>query len=475
MEETIFEMMNAEAIATALGAKWNRIGTKFRRTLFDSRRASDGDLFFALKGERFDGHDFLDQVFEQGCRGVVVDRKRDIRTAMNVPDGTAIFEVDDVLTAFGCLAHEILGLRRNMGDFAVYAITGSNGKTTTKEILATLLEAKGKCVLKTEGNLNNFIGLPMNVVQLTPKHDVAVLEMGANAPGEIAHLRHIAPPDIAIITCVGAAHLGGFGSIEGVARAKGELLEAPDLDKIVLPCATRSYYADIANANKITWVGTSAEDSSTYIDDIEADSEGIRFKYHGDGTKVHDIALPLLGAHNAMNLALALTAVGGAWTDDAINSALLNVKLPSGRLERWHTAPGIVILHDAYNANPLSMHEALRLVATISKSQNRCLILGEMRELGDTSDECHRTLGREVATCGFKKLVCIGPSAHCISAGALAAGASPCDIFCAPKDELQSAIDWLRPQLATGDICLIKGSRGMELERALSMLGAEIG
>ena len=315
----------------------------------------------------------------------------------------------------------------------------------------------------------------MNVVQLTPKHDVAVLEMGANAPGEIAHLRHIAPPDIAIITCVGAAHLGGFGSIEGVARAKGELLEAPDLNKIVLPCATRSYYADIANANKIIWVGTSAEDSSTYIDDIEADSEGIRFKYHVDGTMVHDIALPLLGAHNAMNLALALTAVGGAWTDDAINSALLNVKLPSGRLERWHAAPNIVILHDAYNANPLSMHEALRLVATISKPQNRCLILGEMRELGDTSDECHRTLGREAAACGFKKLVCIGPSAHCISAGALAAGASPCDIFCAPKDELQSAIDWLRPQLATGDTCLIKGSRGMELERALSMFGAEIG
>lgn len=475
MEKTIFETIPAEAIAYALSARWNGRGTQFRRTTSDSRSADAGDLFFPLKGERFDGHDFLPQVFEKGCRGVVVERGRNLLKTIQIPDDAAIFEVDDVLASFGELAREILHLRRQMGNFTLYAITGSNGKTTTKELLATLLEAQGKRVLKTEGNLNNFIGLPMNVVRLTPKHDVAVLEMGANAPGEIARLCHIAPPDTALITCVGAAHLGGFGSLQGVAKAKGELLQSTQLSQIVLPCATRSHYANLLNSNIILWVGEKAEDSPIYIDDVAADENGVAFKYHDAHNATHDISLPLLGAHNAMNLALALTAVGGVWNDEAINAALKKVKLPSGRLERWKADPGVVILHDAYNANPLSMHEAIRLLEMISKPHRRCLILGEMRELGETSDECHKTLGREAAAAGFKKLLCVGPSAACIESGALSAGASIDDIFCTTADDLDRGIAWLLPHLSEGDVCLVKGSRGIALERALDLLHATVG
>lgn len=475
MEETIFETMPAEAIATALGAQWNRIGNGFRRTATDSRKACAGDLFFALKGDRFDGHDFLPQVFENGCRGVVVSR--DIASqSLDIPGDAAIFCVGDVLASFGRLAHEIICLRRAMGNFTVYAVTGSNGKTTTKEIMACLLTAQGQNVLKTEGNLNNFVGLPMNIVKLTSKHDAAVLEMGSNAPGEIAYLRDIAPPDVAVVTCIGEAHLGGFGSIEGVAREKSEIFARPDVRRIVLPSSARAYCGNAANSGKIAYVSAQPDGAAAAcIGDVKADFNGVSFRYDGGENRRYNVALPLLGMHNAMNFALALTAVGGTWTDAALNGALRAVKLPSGRLERWHAASGIDILHDAYNANPLSMREGLRFASAISEPSDRCLILGEMRELGDGSDAFHRALGGEAAALGFKKLLCVGPSAQSVRDGAVSGGASPSDIFCVGKDDLERGITWLRPALTPGVLCLVKGSRGMALERALSLLHAEIG
>ncbi len=476
MEETIFETMPADAIATALGARWNRIGSRFRRTATDSRKAGAGDLFFALKGERFDGHDFLPQVFENGCRGAVVSR--DIASqGMDIPDDAAIFCVGDVLTSFGRLAHEILCLRRAMGYFSVYAVTGSNGKTTTKELMACLLTAQGKNVLKTEGNLNNFVGLPMNIVKLTAKHDAAVLEMGTNAPGEIAYLRDIAPPDVAAVTCIGAAHLEGFGSIEGVAREKIAIFARPDVQRIVLPSSARVYCENAANSGKIAWVSAQPDGggAAACISDVKADFNGVSFRYDGGEKCRCNVALPLLGMHNAMNFALALTAVGGTWTDAELNGALRSVKLPSGRLEKWHAVPGIDILHDAYNANPLSMREGLRLASAISEPSDRCFVLGEMRELGAGSDAFHRALGREAAAIGFKKLLCVGPSAQSVRDGAVSGGAADGDIFCVEKDDLDRGITWLRPALTSGVLCLVKGSRGMALERVLALLRAEIG
>ncbi|MBQ1265994.1 MAG: UDP-N-acetylmuramoyl-tripeptide--D-alanyl-D-alanine ligase [Proteobacteria bacterium] len=467
MDKRIIRLFDVEALATAMEADVNhRHAVTCHAVCTDSRKVQANDLFLALRGEHFDAHDFLSSVVEAGCRAVVVERTVDL------PDDVVVFRVDSVEKAFGRLARAVIEKRRSMGNFVTYGLTGSNGKTTTKELLAALLAAKGRCVLKTEGNHNNFIGLPMTALELTEAHDVAIFEMGANALGEIRYLSNICQPEKALITGVGAAHLGGFGSLEGVAHAKGELIASPRLKHIVLPHETRGFYENhLPDGLQVDWVG---EDEAFHPEHIVSSINGVDFDYCDDkANKQYAIHLPLLGGHNARNLSSALTLVRDeGWTADEINAAVRAIRLPSGRLERWDAKDNVCFLHDAYNANPSSMKEALALMAQVVDGAHRCFVLGDMRELGKTSDALHRDIGKRVALLGAKCLLCVGDSAKAYAAGALDAGMDNEKIVCTPQNALSQGLDWLDKRLSPSDVCLIKGSRGVRLERVIDFFGA---
>lgn len=461
MDEPVIHLLSETELSLALEAEvmhpQNRSVTGIST---DSRKVTETDLFFALSGERFDAHDFIPSVIANGCRAIVVSK------AVEVPEDVAVFRVADVLKSLGFLTRKLIERRRACGPFQVYGITGSNGKTTTKEILASLLEAQGKRVLKTAGNFNNNIGLPLTVAGLCVEHDAAVLEMGANAPGEIDYLCSIGLPDAGIITSIGNAHLEGFGSIEGVASAKGEMLNW--VKKIVLPSDTKPYYANSMPSDlEVTWIG---DGGTAYASDVIQNLEGIAFLMH-TATGHYSVRLPLLGVHNAENFVRAFALIdSNTWSSARIQEAADHVRLPSGRMEHHAGIGGISLIHDAYNANPSSMQKALDLMAQISTPSHRCLILGDMRELGATSDTLHRELGEKAARLGAKRILCVGDSAEHIAAGALSVGFSPSDVTTCSTERLSDGLDWLKPALTEGCVCLIKGSRGVRLERVLEDL-----
>ena len=467
MEKKIIRMLRVDELAAAMKAEVrNRHDICCAGVCTDSRKVLPDDLFLALHGERFDAHDFLNDVVAAGCRAVVVERH------VTLPEHVVVFEVDCVELAFGRLAKAVIEKRRSLGNFVTYGLTGSNGKTTTKELLAALLSAKGHHVLKTEGNYNNQIGLPMTALCLTQAHDVAIFEMGANAPGEIRYLSEICQPDRALITSIGAAHLGGFGSVEGVARAKGELLFSPRLKHMVLPHETRPFYEkSLPEGLHVDWVGDQA---LFHPEKIAATLHGVDFQYCDDVLKcVYDLHLPLLGGHNARNLSLALTLVRDeGWTQAEINRAIAGIRLPSGRLERWEGKGNVSLLHDAYNANPSSMHEALSLMEQLVDGTRRCFVLGDMRELGLAGEASHKMIGKRVAQIGAKCMLCVGEFADAYAVGAMEAGADHASIFCCLADELEKGVQWLQDRLGPGDVCLIKGSRGVRLERVITLLEA---
>ena len=464
MDERIISLFTMDELAAAINARVvHPHERRYRDVTTDSRQVTEESLFVALKGERFDGHDFIAQVVSNRGQGAIVSREID------VPESFTLFVVDDVLKAFGRLAFAVLERRRKSGNFLTYGITGSNGKTTTKEILSSLLSGADHQVLKTQGNHNNFVGLPMTVMQLTSGHDVAVLEMGTNAPGEIQYLSAIGRPDIGIITGVGPAHIEHFGSLEGVARAKGELLHAPGLKKIILPSVLKKYYLSKVPASvEVEWCG---EDTAIWADDVELSAFDTRFTLN-DTTDPNDvrhfsIRLPLIGAHNISNFLVAYTAVRASYPSaEKLNHACENIKLPSGRLER-RVADDIVFLHDAYNANPASMEQALLFISKISKREERCIILGLMGELGPESAAFHRDIGLKAGKTGAARMLFVGDYAEAYRAGAMEGGMTDTDICCVSNDDLAQGIDWLKPALKPGMLCLVKGSRSAKLERVL--------
>ena len=464
MDEYIISLFTEDELAAAIGARIvHPCNRRYHDVTTDSRQVTGDSLFVALKGERFDAHDFIAQVVADGAAGAIVSRELD------VPESFTLFVVDDVLTAFGKLAYAVLEKRRKMGAFVTYGITGSNGKTTTKEILSSLLESANHRVLKTQGNHNNFVGLPMTVMKLRAEHDVAVLEMGTNAPGEIQYLSGLGRPDIGIITGVGPAHIEHFGSLEGVAKAKGELLHAPGLKKIILPSVLRKYYENAIPAGvTAVWCGP---DTSVTADDISLTAEDTRFVLNDDTREKRrfHIHLPLIGQHNVSNFLLAYTAVREEYSDEAaLNRATSLIRLPSGRLERHLVSNGVVLLHDAYNANPASMEQALLLLSSISNRGNRCIILGHMAELGPESPAFHREIGRIAGRMGARKMLFVGDYASDYRDGAIAEGADDADIRCIANDDLETGINWIKPALISGTTCLIKGSRSARLERVLN-------
>ncbi len=415
----------------------------------DSRQVAPGMLFAALPGETFDGHDYIPQALERGAVAVLV--KRDVESPI------ATLQVPDVLAALGRLAAHW----RQQCRAKVVGITGSNGKTTVKEMIASILRQSG-AVLATDGNFNNELGLPLTLFRLRNSHDYAVLEMGASNPGDIAYLAGIARPDVGVVTNIGPAHLQGFIDEQGVARAKGELYAAlAESGTAVMNSAEPwvGLWQGINTAGKTRFfAGTGAGDIQIKRAGTDSASGGLC----GDGiviaTPVGDfqVHLPLPGEHNLSN-ALAATAACLALDIPImdIKTGLETVKPVPGRLSLVCANAGWTVIDDTYNANPASLYAALQVLA--SQSGEPWLVLGDMQELGDNSRKMHAELGDAARSLGVKRLFALGD-----------ASTATVDAFgemAAHFDSRDGLIKALRAELKPGVACLVKGSRSMGMEQ----------
>jgi UDP-N-acetylmuramoyl-tripeptide--D-alanyl-D-alanine ligase len=437
----------------------------FAGIAYDSRAAAAGQLFFALPGERVDGFAFAAQAAAAGVAGVVVARARGVPAGC---DGVAVIAVDDPRRAMGDLARAVRAAFRGH----VVGVTGSMGKTTTKELAAAALRPLG-AVLRTPGSLNTEVGMPVTILSATGTEAAWVLEMAMRGRGEIAYLAEVARPGVGVITNVSGAHLERLGSIEEIARAKGELFAGLPPDGVaILPAddpLIAAEAAPVAPERRITFDGAARASVQADVRVLEVIPDGVAgsvVRYAVRGTPVV-VRLPLGGAHNARNGAAALAvalAVGAPLVEAA--RALETLALPP---HRWAAvrAGGRVVLDDSYNANPDAMRAALAAVVASAGAGRAFAILGDMLELGPDAEELHRAVGR-AAGARLAGLVAVGERADALVAGARAAGlaAERAVAAASPEDAAARVATWTAP----GDWVLVKASRGMKLERAVAAL-----
>ncbi len=437
--------------------------TRFPRLTTDSRALRAGDLFVALVGEHHDGHDFAANAVAAGASGLVVARPVPLPPEADV----VVLEVGDTLRALQDLAAD---LRRRLAP-CVLAITGSNGKTTTKEMLAAVLaHARGADrVLKTQGNLNNLIGVPLTLLGLVGHETHAVIEMGMNAFGEIRRLTEIADPDVGLITNVGPAHLEGLGSVEGVARAKGELFAAMRRDATAIVNAEDPFVAALGDAFAGRRVRFGAG-TAVRAEGIACDARGAASFRLCLGDAAVDVRLRIPGRHNVMN---ALAAAAAAWAVGVAPAAIgagLEAATPVGsRMRVVALANGVTLVDDSYNANPASVAAALRSLAE-APATRRIAVLGDMLELGNASAEQHRAVGALAGTVGLAALYLHGAFAADTATGA-AGGMARDAIHIAPNHAALAAA--LAADARPGDWVLVKGSRGQRMEEVIRLLGAD--
>ncbi|MDQ1712439.1 MAG: UDP-N-acetylmuramoyl-tripeptide--D-alanyl-D-alanine ligase [Frankiaceae bacterium] len=412
----------------------------------DSRRVGPGDLFVALPGERADGHDHANAAVAAGAGGVLATR----------PVGLPAVVVADPAAALGtlaCWSAARLPAR-------VVGITGSTGKTSTKDLVAQVLERAGETVAAV-GSFNNELGLPLTVLRADAGTEYLVLEMSARGTGHIAWLCGVAPPEVGVVLNVGVAHLGEFGSREAIATAKGELLTALPPDGLAILNADDPLVMAMPTAARVVTFGGDYRAAEITLDALGRS----RFTLvTPDGEAA--VALRLVGEHNVSN-ALAAAAVG-AWaglSTETIADALSNaVPRSRWRMEVRETADGVTVINDAYNANPDSMRAALKTLAAAGRGGGRTwAVLGEMAELGDAAWEAHDEIGRLCVRLDVSRLVAVGPNAKGIHAGAALEGSWGEEA--AFVDDADAALELLRAQLRPGDVVLVKASRAAGLER----------
>lgn len=409
----------------------------------DSRNCPLGSIFFALKGDTFDGNCYAAKALQEGCSYAVIDNPDyylDERTLL----------VENVLKALQQLAHR----HRKVIGLPIIAITGTNGKTTTKELLAAVLSTKYN-LLYTEGNLNNQIGVPLTLLRLTHNHEMAVIEMGASHPGDIKELVDIAMPNYGIITNVGRAHLEGFGSFEGVVNTKGELYAylRASKGKIFIKKENTDLQAIANGIEQITY-GTS--DEAFASGHVVSSNPFLTFDWKQQG-KIHTVDTHLVGAYNIDNL-LAAVAVGRYFKIPAerISRAITAYEPANNRSQYKKTEKNELII-DAYNANPSSMQLALENFASLPVSP-KALILGDMRELGPTSDSLHSEVLEQIKAGSYEKVYLCGP--HFTAVGKKFT----------PFATTEALLEELRTNPLSGYHILIKGSHGMALEQTIELL-----
>lgn len=430
-------------IAEQLNAELHGTDALMTGSKIDSRKIEQGDLFIALPGKNTDGHDYIEQARLAGACGALVNR--------HIPDELPQIVVADVVKAYGQIAR----FCREKSQARIVAVTGSNGKTTLKEMIASILGQCGR-VLATAGNLNNELGVPLTLTRLNENYDFAVIEMGANHAGEIANLVAMAEPDVAVINNVGAAHLEGFGSLQGVAEAKGEIfsgLKAEGMGVINMDMPYLDTWKHILGARQYKSFGLQQPADITALD-LQLSVTGSHFMVRLDGV-CHFISLPLPGIHNVSN-ALAAIAVCSALdiAPEAIVKGLAAIKSVPHRLQLRQAVNNSLVLDDTYNANPGSFSQALQTLMQFPGAH--WLVLGDFGELGPESATIHQQLGRDARAAGVQKLFTVGQQSQ-LAAVAFGDNAKHFN----DKSQLEAE---LKNTLNKDVACLIKGSRFMKLD-----------
>ncbi len=450
----------AEAVGGRLSCKKESL--RARGVSTDSRTIAKGNLFVALVGETHDGHDHIADVARKGAVAAIV--QKDVR----VPEGFGVIRVKDTLRALGDLA---FFWRRRFPETPMVAVTGSNGKTTTKDLIAHILASKYR-VLKTQGNLNNLIGLPLTLLRLTARDEIGVIEMGMNRLGEIDRLAEITGPQAGVITNIARAHLEGLKTLDNIAKAKGELLgHIVPGGLSVLPRAS-AYYARFQKTAKRRKLKVAsfgpAGDYRALGHSVEG-LDGLSFRASLAGRKA-SFTMPVLGDHNVSN-ALAALAIADFFKVPVAKSrtALRSFRLSGKRMEKEIlkvAGGGVDVINDCYNANPDSTLASLSFLKTSAQSRRRIAVLGEMLELGPKSSGLHREVGRAAAKSGVHALFAVGPHASAMVAGARAEKLKNAWAF----PTVEETLPRLKSSLQAGDLMLVKGSRGMKMEKVVQGL-----
>lgn len=450
--------MTLAQTAAVLGGELVGADVSYADVCTDSRTLKSGDLFVALRGERFDGHDFVEQAAAAGAVAALVDQH--YRRSVSLP----LARVGDTTQGLADLAAHW----RSRFTLPLIAVVGSNGKTTVKEMIAAILGQRSP-LLVTQGNLNNDIGMPLTLLRLEPAHRYAVIEMGANHPGEIAYLTRIARPTVALITNAGPAHLEGFGSIEGVARAKGEIYQGLGTDGVAVINSDDAYaplWHELADAHRVMSFGLQAPADVRAEWQPESSGSVLQLSTPAGATEVR---LPLPGRHNVMNAlaaAAAALAAGAALSD--VKQGLEAMRPVHGRLERTPGIKGAELIDDTYNANPASLQAALEVLAACAT--RKWLVLGDMGELGADAAALHEQVGERARAAGVEALYATGElSRHAVRT--FGAGSE----HFANHAALIAALTGRLCRDNGGVTILIKGSRSAHMEDVVAALGRSAG
>ena len=419
----------------------------------DSRTVGPGELFFAVKGERLDGHDFVDAALERGAVAAVVRKDQLHRFSGNMK----LLTVDDTLIALQTLATAV----RKLWGKSLIGVTGSAGKTTTKEAIAHVLASKFRA-LKSEGNFNNHFGLPLMLLKLEPEHDLAVIEMGMSHAGEIRALAKIAHPDIGVVTNVAPVHLEFFDSLAGIARAKYELIESLPSNGTAVLNADDEYVSQFGRdfRGKVVKYGTTTAADVSGENVRSKGAEGSEFDVVVSGTR-HHASLPLVGEHNVLN-ALAAVSVAIACrmkVPDAV--AALSTLKPADKRGQVLQLGNITVINDCYNSNPKALRAMVDALSAM-KAARRIVVAGEMLELGPAGEALHRESGSHIGEKKIDVLIGVRGLSHALVDGAKQAG-TRAEFVATPEE----AGEWLARETRDGDVVLLKASRGVKLERAL--------
>jgi UDP-N-acetylmuramoyl-tripeptide--D-alanyl-D-alanine ligase len=421
----------------------------------DSRTLTAGDLFIAIAGERFDGHEYVQTALEKGAVGAIVAAGKDV-----AGDPLRLLQVEDTVKAL-----QLLGAAaRRLWGKPLLAVTGSAGKTTTKEILAHILATRFR-VMKSSGNLNNHIGLPLQLLKLEAEHDLAVVEMGMNHAGEIRALGALAHHDLAVVTTVAPVHLEFFGSLKEIARAKYEIIETLHSGGVAVLNADDEYVCQFGRdfKGKVVTFGTKrAADVSAHNIKLNG-AEGSTFDLVV-GSVEEPVTFPLVGEHNMYNaLAAAAAAIERGLTPSQAAVALSSIAPPDKRGQVLQIG-GATIINDCYNSNPRALAAMIDTLASM-KAQRRILVVGEMLELGPTAEALHRESGKHAAEKKIDLVIGVRGMARAVAEAACGAGTQAQFV-----ETPEQAGEWLAHNLRPGDAVLLKASRGVKLERALEGL-----
>ncbi len=418
----------------------------------DSRTIRPGEIFIALSGKNFDGHNFIDDAVRKGASGLMVE---DINYQMYIERVEHVIIVKDTLSAMGMIAARV----RKRLRIPFVCVTGTNGKMTLKDILAHVLSSKHK-VLKSKGSYNNIIGLSLSLFDLDPTHDIAVLELGTNYPGEIEMLSRLAQPQIAIITNIGSGHLKHLSDRKGVFDEKISLLDALPGSGMAILNKDDTFLSEVESEKaQLNFFG---EDPSSeyHITKIKKVDRGFSFCLNGE-----KFSVPLEGRHNVFNAAAAIAcAKHFGLTDADIRKKLEEVSLPSMRLERV-SVRGVMFINDAYNANPDSFASALSALGDAGATGKKGVVAGDMLELGAASCDLHRALGKNIAGSGIDFFVMLGDKSGSMAEGALEGGMKKENIFCV--EDHQAAADVIKERADDDTVVLLKGSRGTKMEEVI--------